>query len=151
VGFLGVPPVVEEESNEVEVSEVLSAAEDGNGARIQFRFQLCAQSAVEWNSMLFGRCLYLKLGDSLPDGSKEAFVALLQYSEEVLQCSHIYACFAKQGLARAMVRTFQFLGFSLVPPGHPKAPPSQSFVSLVYTIGDEDDEDLFDDEPSMIH
>ena len=50
--------------------------------------------------MLVGRCLYLKPGDTLPDGSKEAFVALLQYAEEVLKCSHIYACFKRSAAVR---------------------------------------------------
>jgi len=149
VGFLGVPPVEEVESNKVEVAEILAAAEDGAGAQIRFQFQLCAQTSVEWNAMLFGRCLYLRPGQSLPDGSKEAFVALLQYAEELLQCSHIYVCFRKSAVARSMVRTFQFLGFSQTEAGDARAPPPSQFVSLVYTITDdeedEDDFDLYDD------
>lgn len=154
VGFLGVPPVEEEESNKVEVAEVLAAAEDGPGAQIRFQFQVCAQTCVEWNAMLVGRCLYLRPGQSLPDGSKEAFVALLQYAEEVLQCSHIYVCFRKSASARSMVRTFQFLGFSMTEAGDVRAPPASQFVSLVYTItDDEEDEDDFDlyDDADLIH
>jgi len=149
VGFLGVPPV-EEESNKVSVAEVLSAARDGSGAHIRFQFQLCAAATVEWSAMLFGRCLYLKPGDSLPDGSKEAFVALLQYAEEVLKCSNIYACFKKSVTVRGLVRTFQFLGFSPAEADDPRAPQSKQFVSLVYEIDDEDDSLDEDDDDALI-
>jgi len=154
VGFLGVPPV-EEESNIVsQVEEVLSAARDGSGAHIRFSFQLCTAATVEWTAMLVGRCLYLKPGETLPDGSKEAFVALLQYAEEVLKCSHIYACFKRSSAAvRGLVRTFQFLGFAPVEAADHRAPTSRQFVSLVYEIDDCDDDtdSLEDDDEDHYH
>jgi len=152
VGFLGVPPV-EEESNNTTVAEVLSAARDGSGAHIRFGFQLCTAATVEWSALLVGRCLYLKPGETLPDGSKEAFVALLQYAEEVLKCSNIYACFQRSAAVRGLLRTFQFLGFSPVEADDPRAPTSRQFVSLVYEIDDEgtDSLDEDEDEDALIH
>jgi len=151
VGFLGVPPV-EEESNNASVAEVLSAARDGSGAHIRFSFKLCTAATVEWSALLVGRCLYLKPGETLPDGSKEAFVALLQYAEEVLKCSHIYACFQRSAAVRGLLRTFQFLGFSPVDPDDPRAPTSRQVISLVYEI--DDDADSLEDEQeedALIH
>jgi len=150
VGFLGVPPV-EEESNYVSVAEVLSAARDGSGAHIRFSFQLCTAAMVEWSAMLVGRCLYLKPGDTLPDGSKEAFVALLQYAEEVLKCSHIYACFKRSAAVRGLLRTFQFLGFAPVEADDPRAPASRQFVSLVYEIDTDEEDSLGDEDEPLIH
>jgi ornithine decarboxylase antizyme 1 len=36
----------------------------------------------------------------LPDASKEAFVALLEYAEEVLQCRHAVVCFKADRMDR---------------------------------------------------
>jgi len=94
--------------------------------------------------MLYGKSLYLKPGETLPDGSKEAFVALLEYAEEHLKCKHIYVCFVKAAVTKALIRTFMFLGFTLLPPQHPKSP-AGDFISLLYTVEeDEETSDAFD-------
>jgi len=146
VGFLGVPPV-EERRNKVSVEDLRSVAEENDGAHIRFSYKVCSQAAIEWNAIMMGRCLFLKPGESLPDGSKGAFVALLEYAEEYLNCSHIYVVFKKNSVPRAMVRTFQFLGFSLVRPSDERAPPSSQFLSLVYAVSDDTDDEDDDDSP----
>lgn len=144
MGFLGVPPVEDESQiQQQSVEDVVAASADG-GARLRLSLRLGAQTSVAWNALLLRRALYLRPGETLPDGSKEAFVALLEYAEEALQCTHIYVCFPKTALPRALVRNFQFLGFSPVAPGDASAPSSANYFSLVYTITDEED-DLFDD------
>jgi len=72
----------------------------------------------------------------LPDASKEAFVSLLEYAEEVLQCDHAIVCFLKERSDRAMlIRTFMFLGFYLLPPGHELAMDKDGqLVNMVYKI-----------------
>jgi len=146
VGFLGVPPV-EDERNVVSVEEVVGAGQSG-GARLELMLQLGAHTTVTWKALLVGGALYLRPAHTLPDGSKEAFVALLEYAEEHLKCECIYVCFRKTALPKALVRTFQFLGFSVVAPDDGRAPPSSQFLSLVYTIADDDDDedDTFDDQ-----
>lgn len=149
VGFLGEPPVVcsqqqgsDGSNNDArdKMNEMVKAASQ-HGARVTFRFQLCERTAVVWQAVLYKQCVYLKPGDALPDGSKEAFVALLEYAEEHLGCKQIFVCFNKDIMNKAgLIRTFMFLGFSVVAPGHPKAPHGNYF-SLVYTIEDEEDED----------
>ncbi|XP_047735923.1 ornithine decarboxylase antizyme 2 [Hyalella azteca] len=145
VGSLVEPPVAEQKDGNsngfaVSESELLAVAGRGKGARLRFSFQLCEQTAVVWEAVLFKRCLYLQPGDSLPDGSKEAFVALLEFTEVHLQCRNIIVCLNKQARNRAcLVRTFMFLGFAVVPPGHPLAPKGE-YLSLLYSL-DEDDED----------
>ena len=85
---------------------VLAAA--GCGARIVFRFQLCEQTAVVWEAVLLRGCLYLRPGEALPDGSKEAFVALLEYTEEHLKCKQIFVCFKRDVFDRGKAVFFLF-------------------------------------------
>ena len=72
----------------------MRAIEDGC-THLSFEFQLAEQTLVIWETVIVGRRLYLSLGGALPEGSKEAFVSLLEYAEEVLCCSHVLVCFKK--------------------------------------------------------
>lgn len=74
-------------------TEVVSAAQSGC-AHLSFEFQLAEQTTVVWETVVVGRRLYLSIVH-LPEGSKEAFVSLLEYAEEVLGCSHVLICFKK--------------------------------------------------------
>lgn len=151
VGSLVEPPVAEQKdsnSNGLAVSEreLLAAAGERNGARLRFSFQLCEQTAVVWEAVLYKRCLYLRPGDSLPDGSKEAFVALLEFTEVHLQCRNIIVCFSKHARNRAcLVRTFMFLGFAVLAPGHPLAPKGD-YLALLYSLDEEDSDNDDEDE-----
>lgn len=154
MGSLGEPPVASQQDqssrpDNAMLKNALLDAANGRGARILFQFALCEQTTVQWEAVLYKRCLYLRPGDgtTLPDGSKEAFVALLEYTEEFLQCSHIIVCFKKDSVDRAaLVRTFMFLGFVVVHPNHPLSPRG-NFLSLLYTVEDDyfDDDDDDDD------
>merc|ERR1712038_1169214 len=87
----------------------------------------------------------------LSEGSKEAFVELLEYAEERLGCSHVVVCLDRQlKEMKVVVRNFLFLGFQPLAPGHeflPKNPNLVCFDSLeksyelpdgqVITIGNE--------------
>jgi len=133
VGKPSEPPVAGTRSKPVSGTEVVAAAK-GGCARLSFEFQLAEQTTVVWETAVAGRRLYLWV-TQLPEGSKEAFVALLEYAEEVLGCSHVIVCFRKDRSDRAMlIRTFMFLGFVALPPGHPLAPPSPDQFSMVYEI-----------------
>jgi len=57
--------------------------------------------------------------DGFPDGSREALVALLEFAQETLDCSHVLVCFNKARDDRArLVRMFMFMGFNVLAPGH---------------------------------
>ena len=59
-----------------------------------FEITLADTVQVRWETVLVGRKLYVKVPNGiLPDGSKESFVTLLEYAEEVLACSHVMVCF----------------------------------------------------------
>lgn len=74
-----------------------------------------------------------------PVGSKEGFLAMLEYAEEYLNVSHIIVCFAKNHPERnVLVRGFMFLGFTLLPPGLNKIVPHSAIDNsnhyMVYDV-----------------
>jgi len=140
VGQLAEPPAQQQLST-VSEEEVLAAANCG-GAWLSFNIQLCRQTNVVWQARLLDRTLYLSPGESLPEGSKDAFVAFLEYAEETLKCQHIIVCFRKSAVTKALIRTFMFLGFTPLPPQHPKSPSGDHFA-LLYTV-DEEETDPFE-------
>ncbi|KAJ3636769.1 hypothetical protein MTP99_000282 [Tenebrio molitor] len=91
-----------------------------------------------WDAVLRGRTLYIALPPHvLPEGSREAFVALLEAAEEQLKCQHVVVVFESGRADRAMlVRTFMFLGFAVLSPTSPLVPPSLSsgYVCMLYNI-----------------
>lgn len=107
-----------------------------------FKVSLADALQVTWETLLIGRKLYVEIPNGiLPDGSKESFVTLLEYAEEVLACTHVIVCFKKARSDRAsLIRTFMFLGFAVVAPGSPLVPASMDRMFMAYTIEDDDDE-----------
>jgi len=107
--------------------------------KISFRYPLTKKTTLTWDTCLIKNNLYIEIPHGcLPDASKEAFVSLLEYAEEDLQCHHAVVCFKKDRADRAiLIRTFMFLGFYLVPPGNELAlaPAAElEHVFMVYKI-----------------
>ena len=107
--------------------------------RFTFRFVAAASASLPpWNAVFWRDRLYVNVSDSLQFGtaSKEAFVSLLEYAEETLNCSHVVVCL-DQGVAglRAIVRNFLFLGFQPLAPGHEFLPKNPNLVSVYYKGG----------------
>ena len=65
-------------------------------------------------------------------GSKEAFVSLLEYAEEVLECSDVIVCFQKSQSIntnyKTAIRNFLFVGFQPLAPGHEYLPTNPNLV-----------------------
>ena len=66
-------------------------------------------------------------------GSKEAFVSLLEYAEEVLECSDVIVCFQKcqSSNTKTAIRNFLFLGFQPLAPGHEYLPTNPNLVNTI--------------------
>jgi len=105
--------------------------------KITFRYPLTPQTVLTWDTILLKKNLYIEVPNGcLPDASKEAFVALLEYSEEVLNCEHAIVCFPKDRADRQiLIRTFMFIGFFICPPGNELTLPSdKDHIYMVYNM-----------------
>ncbi|XP_043524685.1 ornithine decarboxylase antizyme 1 [Frieseomelitta varia] len=112
--------------------ELLKAVRNSESLRLTFTLHLTESTSVEWETVVWRRCLYIRVPSCLlPEGSKEGFVSLLEYAEETLRCKNIIICLRKDRTDRAMlVRTFMFLGFSVLPPTHSLVPPGSDAGNL---------------------
>jgi len=82
--------------------------------------------AVVWNGHLY---VLVEVSQMNEIGSKEAFVSLLEYAEEVLECN-VVVCFEKSTYTKAAIRNFLFLGFQPLAPGHEYHPKNHNLVSI---------------------
>jgi len=145
---------------------LLKAVRSNEPSRLTFTLHLTESISVEWETVAWRRCLYIRVPSCLlPEGSKEGFVSLLEYTEETLRCVNIIVCLRKDrsdrgtcrlpffgtniedfyvensekdspsksfccyGLAM-LVRTFMFLGFTILPPTHALVPPGSDAGNL---------------------
>lgn len=126
-----------------QVKEILECAEN-NTVLLSFNICLSSDVTFTWETMLAEKNLFVELPSGiLPHSSKESFVTLLEYAEDSLKCSHVIVCFKKDRQDRSsLLRVFMFLGFQLLPPGHPLIPSaSGDIMYLAYTREDDDEED----------
>lgn len=116
----------------VQEDELLKALKINESLSLTFNLQLTESTSAEWETIVWQGCLYIRVPNCLlPEGSKEGFVSLLEYAEETLHCTNIVVCLRKDRTDRAMlVRTFMFLGFSVLPPNHSLVPPGSDTDNL---------------------
>ena len=79
--------------------------------------------------------LYVSVTPSvLRNGSKEAFVSLLEYAEDVLEVTHVIVCCQPSDVSsnnpdnKSVLRNFMFLGFQPLAPGHQFMPSNPNLV-----------------------
>jgi len=132
------------------------SATNTKGASTGSSADQCANNELPgWEAVLWRGRLYVSVTpQTLSNGSKEAFVSLLEYAEDVLECSHVIVCLGKpsyllqqQGNNSAScgidtndkdikmaIRNFMFLGFQALAPGHEFMPSNPNLVCFYYTI-----------------
>jgi len=118
-------------------------SESQTASNLCFIVNVAHNVEVAWETIHADRKLFVEIpGSILPEGSKESLVTLLEYAEEVLECSHVILVFKKGRTDRAnLIRTFMFLGFQVVVPGDPIVPSAGDVMFLAYTIDNYDSDD----------
>lgn len=103
---------------------------------IRFLHHLTDNLLVKWESLLLDSRLYIQLpSNNLHQGGRDSLVELLDIAEEQLGCSQVIVMFTRnrQDVAQLM-RTFKFLGFETLPPGHEWLPPATDHHFMAYNI-----------------
>lgn len=76
--------------------DVLQNLKEDEVLEINIHYTLTNRTTVVWKTSFVNKMLYLGIPQgSLPDGSKDAFVGLLEYAEDVLLCKEAVVYFPK--------------------------------------------------------
>ncbi|XP_072021035.1 ornithine decarboxylase antizyme 1-like [Amphiura filiformis] len=100
---------------------------------LRFRHQLTDNLLVKWDTGWLDKRLYVQIPDDvLVQGSRDSLVAMLDAAEENLGCEHVILCFKRNRLDRAqLIKTFQYMGFTPIAPGHPKVPKAEEYFFMM--------------------
>ncbi|XP_075715545.1 LOW QUALITY PROTEIN: ornithine decarboxylase antizyme 2 [Rhinoderma darwinii] len=109
---------------------------DGKPHLVHFQYKLTEVKHSSWKAMLSNQSLFVEIPEGiLADGSKEGLLALLEFAEEKMDVRYVFICFRKSREDRGpLLKTFSFLGFEIVRPGHPCVPARPEVLFMVYTL-----------------
>ncbi|KAF4081088.1 hypothetical protein AMELA_G00157550 [Ameiurus melas] len=113
-----------------------SGAVSGNPSILHFQYKLNERRFSCWDTVLATNCLYLEIpSGALPEGSKEGLTSLLEFAEESLKVSYVFLWFYKTREDRLLItKTFHYMGFEVVKPGHPLVPTRPDLFFMVYSM-----------------
>ncbi|XP_069018566.1 LOW QUALITY PROTEIN: ornithine decarboxylase antizyme 2a [Embiotoca jacksoni] len=108
----------------------------GNPSILRFHYQLSERRSAFWDTALSEDSLFLEIpAGPLVDGSKEGLTALLQFAEEKLKVNYVFLWFQKSREDRlSIIKTFHYMGFEVVKPGHPMVPARPDLAFMAYSL-----------------
>ncbi|XP_078056250.1 LOW QUALITY PROTEIN: ornithine decarboxylase antizyme 2-like [Mustelus asterias] len=103
---------------------------------IHFQYKLTDSKTSKWDAVFSNKNLFVEIPNGvLAEGSKEGLTALLEFAEEKMKVEYVFVCFYKKREDRALLlRTFSFMGFEIVRPGHPSVPARPDVLFMAYSI-----------------
>uniref|UniRef100_A0A8C5UAP0 Ornithine decarboxylase antizyme 2 n=1 Tax=Malurus cyaneus samueli TaxID=2593467 RepID=A0A8C5UAP0_9PASS len=109
---------------------------EGKPHIVHFQYKVTEVKISSWDAVLSNQSLFVEIPDGLlADGSKEGLSALLEFAEEKMKVNYVFICFRKSREDRApLLKTFSFLGFEIVRPGHPAVPSRPDVMFMVYPL-----------------
>lgn len=126
-----------DDDDDERIQEIIQNLLESEPLKIIIRYPLTSQTVLTWETIYVNNNLYIEVKNGcLPDASKDAFVSLLEYAEDILRCQHAVIYFSKERSDRAsLVRTFMMVGFLPAPPENPLVyNPDIKNVYMVYNI-----------------
>uniref|UniRef100_A0A3Q1J857 Uncharacterized protein n=1 Tax=Anabas testudineus TaxID=64144 RepID=A0A3Q1J857_ANATE len=108
----------------------------GSTSLLRFHYQLSERRSAVWDTALSEDSLFLEIpGGPLVEGSKEGLTALLEFAEEKLKVNYVFLWFHKNREDRlSIIKTFHYMGFEMVKPGHPLVPARPDLAFMVYSL-----------------
>ncbi|KAF6019043.1 hypothetical protein EB796_022644 [Bugula neritina] len=138
VGLITAPPVISQETEATRLTTLpLSARVNSN---VKFVISVSKDVDFTWQCKLLNNNLLVDIPAHLSVyGSKDSFVALLEYAETGLAVEHVIVRLIKdQKELPNAVRLFMFFGFVALPPTHPLlstvSGDSTKYLHLAYKI-----------------
>lgn len=108
--------------------------------RLTLNISLLEGHEVKWQSIIWRENLFIHIPSGISlDNSKEAFISLLEFAEEELQCMRVTVYFDKNRSDRnVLMRLFNFIGFAVLPPNHSFTPAdaSEDMLYMAYSISE---------------
>ncbi|XP_056307476.1 LOW QUALITY PROTEIN: ornithine decarboxylase antizyme 2a [Danio aesculapii] len=103
---------------------------------LHFQYQLSERRISSWDTVLSDDALYLEIpAGALHNGSREGFTRLLEFAEEQLKVSYVFLWLHKNRDDRlSIMKTFHYMGFEVVKPGHPLVPARPDLLFMVYSM-----------------
>ncbi|TRZ18268.1 hypothetical protein HGM15179_008826 [Zosterops borbonicus] len=129
------PRTSESRDEKITVSQDVPVHE-GKPHIVHFQYKVTEVKTSSWDAVLSNQSLFVEIPDGLlADGSKEGLSALLEFAEEKMKVNYVFICFRKSREDRApLLKTFSFLGFEIVRPGHPAVPSRPDVMFMVYPL-----------------
>ncbi|XP_028911311.1 ornithine decarboxylase antizyme 3 [Ornithorhynchus anatinus] len=104
--------------------------------QVDFHFRLGPQASAHWHGVLGHHRLFLDTPHlALHRETQESLTQTLEFAEEKTDVEAVFVNFhAGRSDRAALLRAFSYLGFELVPPGHPALPPWDDAIFMVYQL-----------------